>query len=115
MAIIKNYPADLDKATKYDLMRNPKMQKLSTAKGQRLTVIAYMLREEENNDGEIVKILSLKTKEGDLFATNSPVCIREFEAVIDCLDGDEPEFDLAVIDGVSRGGRHYVTCAWAHD
>ena len=114
MAIIKNYPAEMDKATKYDLIRNPQMQKLSTAKGQRLTVKAYMLREEPDANGELKKILSHITKDGDMFATNSPVCIREFEAIIDCLDGDEGEFDIMVLDGVSRNGRHYCTCAWAH-
>ena len=69
MAILKNYPENMSKATKYDLIRNPQMQKLSNAKGQRLTVKAYMLREEPDANGEVKKILSLVTKEGDMYAT----------------------------------------------
>lgn len=113
MSIIVNYPAEMTPALKYDLMRNPQMQKLSTAKGQRLSVAAYMIREDTNSDGEVVKILSIRTTDGDLFATNSPVCIREFEAVIEC--NPDTTFDIAVMDGISRNGRHYCTCAWAHD
>ena len=113
MAIIVNYPANMTPEMKYDLMNNPTMQKLSTAKGQRLQISAYMLRDDTNSDGQTVNVLSFKTKDGDLFATNSPICIREFMKIVDCKPN--AEFDIIVLDGVSRNGRHYCTCAWAHD
>ena len=113
MAILVNYPVEMTAELKYDLMRNPQMMKLSLAKGQRLTVSAYMIRDDVNSDGEAVKILSIRTEDGDLYATNSPVCIREFEAIIEC--NPEATFEIMVLDGVSRNGRHYCTCAWAHD
>lgn len=110
MAIIKQYPAELTAKDKYDLIRSPEIQKLSDVKGQTLDVTAYILREDTDSQGEIIRILSIKTADGDMFATNSPVCIREFEAILECTDAP---FALKILDGVSRAGRHFVTCAWA--
>lgn len=112
MTIIKQFPETIDNATKYDLLRSPKIEKMANVKGQRLDVVAYIIREETQESGEIVKICSVKTQDGDMYATNSKTFIREFEAVIECA-GDQP-FSLDVLDGVSRAGRHFVTCAWGH-
>lgn len=112
MTITKQFPVNLTNETKYDLLRSPKMQKMSDVKGQRLDVAAYIIREETTDAGEITTICSIKTQDGDLFATNSKTFIREFEAVTECV-GEQP-FALDVLDGVSRAGRHFVTCAWGH-
>lgn len=112
MTIMKQFPETLDNATKYDLLRSPKIQKMADVKGQRLDVTAYIIREETQDSGEITTICSIKTQDGDLYATNSKTFIREFEAVIECV-GEQP-FALDVLDGVSRAGRHFVTCAWGH-
>lgn len=109
MKTLSQYPIEMDAKLKYDLMRSPKMQKISQCKGQVLEVESYVLREDENAEGEITEVLSFRTPEGELFATNSGTFIREFKAVLECT---QPTFALEVIDGVSRAGRHFVTCAW---
>lgn len=109
MKTLSQYPIEMDAKLKYDLMRSPKMQKISMCKGQILDVDAYVLREDENAEGEITEVLSFRTPEGELFATNSGTFIREFKAILECT---QPEFSVEVIDGVSRAGRHFVTCAW---
>lgn len=112
MNILKQYPENMSNETKYDLLRSPKTQKMSDMKGQRLEVAAYMIREETNDSGEVSTICSIKTRDGDLFASNSKTFMREFDAIIECASGTEFAIDL--LDGVSRAGRHYLTCAWAH-
>lgn len=109
MKTINQYPVEMDSKLKYDLMRSPKMQKISLCKGQVLEVEAYVLREDETAEGEVTEVLSIRTPEGELYATNSKTFIREFKAVIECA---EPPFAVEVIDGISRAGRHFVTCAW---
>ena len=112
MTILRQFPQNMSNETKYDLLRSPKTQKMSDVKGQRLEVAACMLREETSESGEVITICSIKTRDGDLFATNSKTFVREFDAIIACTEGSE--FAIDVLDGVSRAGRHYVTCAWAH-
>lgn len=111
LKIIAQYPENMSAKDKYDLLRSPKTQRMQDMKGQRLEVSSYMIREETNDSGEVSTIVSVKTKDGDLVATNSKTFLREFEAIIQCVDGSE--FALDVLDGVSHNGRHYVTCAWA--
>ena len=112
MTILRQFPENLSNETKYDLLRSPKTQKMSDVKGQRLEVAAYMIREETTESGEVTTICSIKTRDGDLFATNSKTFMREFDAIVECSGGSE--FAIDVLDGVSRAGRHYLTCAWAH-
>ena len=112
MTILKQFPANLSNETKYDLIRSPKTQKMSDVKGQRLEVVAYIIREETTESGEVITICSVKTRDGDLFATNSKTFMREFDAIIECSGGSE--FAIDVLDGVSHAGRHYLICAWAH-
>ena len=109
MKTLKQYPENMDSKLKYDLMRSPKIQKISLCKGQVLDVEAYVIREDETGEGEITEVLSIKTPEGELYATNSKTFVREFKAILECCD---PPFAIEVIDGVSRAGRHFVTCAW---
>lgn len=110
LKIVAQYPENLSAKNKYDLMRSPKTQRMQDMKGQRLEVSAYMIREETNSEGEVTTIVTVKTKDGDLVATNSKTFLREFEAIIECVGC--AEFALDVMDGVSRNGHHYVTCAW---
>lgn len=109
MKTLKQYPETMDSKMKYDLMRSPKMQKISLCKGQVIDVDAFVLREDENAKGEITEVLSIKTPEGELYATNSGTFIREFKAVLECT---EPPFSVEVIGGMSRAERPFVTCAW---
>lgn len=110
MNILKSYPETMTPEIKYDLMRSPKTQRMADVKGQTLEVAAYMIREEDQ-DGKVVRICSVLTTDGDIFATNSATFNREFEAILEVAEGC---FSIEVIDGVSRAGRHFVTCAWAH-
>ena len=112
MAIIKQYPETMSAEIKYDLIKSPKIQKISMCKGQRLDVDAYIIREDTTDDGMIVTVCSIRTPEGEMYATNSRTFIREFEVILDCV-GSSP-FAIEVLDGISRAGRHFVTCAWAH-
>lgn len=109
MKTVAMYPETMDAKMKYDLMRSPITRKISDCRDQVLDVEAYVIREDETPEGEIKEVLSIKTPEGELFATNSPTFIREFKTVLECT---KPPFAVKVVDGVSRAGRHFVTCAW---
>ena len=48
----------------YNLTKAPNREKLVDIKGQTITLKSWALYEEENNKGEMVKILSLMTEDG---------------------------------------------------
>lgn len=95
----------------YMMTRSPALVKLSSAKDTTINVSAYALYEDEKvtKDGEVktVKILSLRTDDGKLYATNSQTFIDEFMYIVELFGLQQP---IRVVGGVSRSGRNFITC-----
>lgn len=86
------------KMDKYNLMI-ARGGNLMDYNGQRMDVRAYMLVEEERDDGEIVKAFKAIVKDGDneeVVGTNSPVFIRGLETFLDFMESDELKTFMAV-------------------
>lgn len=110
MTII-NASEHLSPAEKYTLTRGANVKKMSEAVGSRLELAAWMIRDEVTSTGELMRILSVKTTDNEYFSTNSPVMIREFDAIRECFNGAMPA--IQVLQGRSRSNRTYITCGIA--
>ena len=112
MTIIKS-TANLTMKEKYDLTRNPETLRMSDHKGEILSVDQYMIREEINSaTGETVRIVSIKS-DGEIYATNSTVFVREFESLLEMAESaNDSIHHIKVITGRSRQNREYVTCVY---
>lgn len=110
---IKKSTENLTMKELYDLTRNPETKRMSDHKGKTISVDQYMIREEEKGDtGEVVTIVSIKSGE-DIFATNSPTFVREFESLVDMAEKSGATIQhIKVTGGKSRAGREYVTCVY---
>ena len=110
-----------NKVLLYKLTRSPETQKMSTLDGQRIDVEHYCfyenLKTDKNGNESMVSILTLMTREGEIFGTNSKTIIEEFESILDIFEEDlEPEgaaIPIKVISGVSKNDRTYFTVAYA--
>lgn len=111
MTIIKTIPATLDKKTLYELTKSPKVGKMRNATGSVLEINAAIIYEDTNADGETRRILSIRTPEGELFATNSPTCVQEFEDLLDIF-GEELRC-VEIVSMRARSGREFITCVYA--
>lgn len=100
---------EFDKYEIYELTKSPDVQKMRNVAGQELEVVDFIEYENTDSNGEIKKIVVLKTAEGETFGTNSASFVKEFEDVISMA---EVPFNLGVISGKSKAGRSYLTCAW---
>lgn len=95
----------------YNLTKAPNRHKLVDIKGQTVTLKSWALYEEENNKGEMVKILSITTDGGEGYATNSATFIRDFESAVDMFKEFGDEFhQIQVVPGTSKNGREYISC-----
>ena len=95
----------------YNLTKAPNREKLVDIKGQTITLKSWALYEEENNKGEMVKILSLMTEDGKGYATNSSTFIRDFESAVDMFKEFGDEFhQIQVVPGMSKNNREYISC-----
>lgn len=112
MKILQSYPDPLPKKLAYDLTLSPRCQKMTDAKNTVLDVAAWCVYEDEDRDGNPRTILSLRTVEGETYATNSSTFRDDYQAMVD-LFGPDGITAIEVITGSSKAGREFITCAYA--
>ena len=104
-----------DKRELYFLTSAPTIGKISEHKGEQIGVAGYAFYVDEQlntETGEMqeVEILSIKTPEGEVFATNSATFIREFDKIVSMFGNN---FEISIIEGTSKKGRKFVSCVLA--
>lgn len=105
-----------DKRELYFMTTAPTIGKISDHKGEQFGVAGYAFYVDEQIDNEEtgemheVKLLSIKTPEGEVFATNSETFMREFEKIVDIFENG---FEISIIEGESKKGRKFVSCVLA--
>ena len=54
------------------------------------------------------------TKEGEVFATNSPTFIKDFRKLVDLFNSSNERVEkIEIISGLSKAGRTFITCKYA--
>ena len=98
----------------YDLTKPPAIKKMSSNEGETLSIDCAVIYEDMKMNGEIQKILSIRCKEsGEIFATNSPTFIHDFEDARDMMAEFKEEIHtIRVEGGTSRNGRHFISCVY---
>lgn len=113
MTIIKSNK-ELSVKERYMLTMSPKIGKMRDVVGQRVEVDTYAIYTDNDKDGNEQTILSIMTGDGDVFATNSPTFIRDFEQLVSMFeDCGESVEAIEVINGTSKAGREFITCAYS--
>lgn len=109
MEVIRKYPEDMSTREAYKLMNSNETKKMSDAEGSVLNPKAWIMYEDVTaKTGEIKKVVSLITEDGEIFGTISESFINAFERIVDFFDGEVGE--IKVVSGVSKAGRTYITC-----
>lgn len=104
MAIIRISDENMDKVTRYNLMKGNGADSLKNAAGSVLEVGAFIINE---LDEENLK-LSLVTLDGEMFVSTSQTCIKDFIDIADCWDNVLPPIEF--LTATSKKGREYLTC-----
>lgn len=110
MQIIKA-SENLTKREIYGMTRSPELEKMSDHVGDIIPVDKFVIYADAGEDGSEVTVLSIMTAEGKAVATNSATARREFEFILDLMEGES--FSVKVIQGKSKAGRTYITLALA--
>ena len=102
---------ELTKEELYFLTKAQDVQKMAEAVDSVLTLTAWCIYLDHNSDGEEVELFSMRTEDGETFATNSPTFIKAFREILDIFSPDEVK-RLKVMNGTSKNNRTFVTCAY---
>lgn len=110
-----------NKVLTYKLTRSPETQKMSSLNDQRIDVIHYCIYDDEKPDrnGEMKKstILTLMTRQGEIFGTNSATMREEFMNLVEIfgedLEREDGYIPVRVFKAMSKNDREFVTCTYA--
>ena len=102
---------DLTKEELYFLTKAQDVQKMTEAVDSVLEVTAWCIYLDKNADGEEVELFSMRTEDGETFATNSQTFIKAFREILDIFEPHEVQ-RIKVMNGVSKNNRTFVTCAY---
>ena len=114
MTIIKTSNDNMTAKDLYDMVRSPEILKMSSISvDETLYVLAYVLREDVNKDGEPVQILSIKDEDGVVYGTNSCTFIKDFFDILElCEQAGTPLNAVHVLHSQSKNGRPFIQCVY---
>lgn len=111
---IKTASKELNAKERYFLTMAPNIGKMKNAVGQRLEVDYWCIYEDTDRDGKPQTILSIKTDDGDVYATISATFIQEFIRMQEVFrEAGETVKAIEVIASKSKAGRDFITCVFA--
>lgn len=97
----------------YDMFESPDRLRGADLKGQQVHIDKYCLYEEDNAQGETVKVLTVSTTEGHVFATTSAAFVRTFDRIMELAHKCNVEdVCIEVVAERSKNNREYITAKY---
>lgn len=97
----------------YDMFESPDRLRGADLKDEQIHIDKYCLYEEEDAKGNIVKILTVLTTEGVIFATTSAAFIRTFDRIMELAHKcNVTDVCIEVIAERSKNNREYITAKY---
>lgn len=95
----------------YALTQAPDREKLTTVKGDTLTLASWVLYTDGNNKGDEVTLMAMTTVDGKAYCTNSATFCKDFGNAVEMYKQFGEEFTkIQVVTGTSKNGREYIAC-----
>ena len=102
---------ELTKQEMYFLTKAQDVMKMKDAVDSIVELSAWVIYTDVNADGEEVELFSMRTVDGETYATNSATFIRAFRDILDIFAPEEIT-KLKIMSGTSKNNRQFVTCAY---
>lgn len=103
---------ELTKQEIYFLTKAQDVMKMKDAVDSIVELSAWVIYTDVNADGEEVELFSMRTVDGETYATNSATFIKAFRDILDIFAPEEVT-KLKIMSGTSKNNRQFVTCAYA--
>lgn len=91
----------------YNMANGNDIKRMRDVADQTLELAGWLIFEDTKPDGEVSTIVSVKTREGEVYATNSPTFRRSFESMTAFFDSVDA---IRVVSATSKKGRPFITC-----
>ena len=115
MNIIKTNIADNEWTMdlSYDMFESPDRLRGADLKGEQVHIDKYCLYEEDNMQGDIVRVLTVSTTEGHVFATTSAAFVRTFDRIMELAKKcGVTDICVEIVAERSKNNREYITAKY---
>lgn len=99
---------ELDKRALYKHTRGQGIALKDVDHGKVIEPKEVVIFEQENNRGEIVKVVSIIDKDGSHYISSSPYFINELQDIAELMGADS--YAVMIIKKQSKAGRVFTTC-----
>lgn len=97
----------------YDMFESSDRLRGADLKGEQVHIDKYCLYEEDNAQGETVKVLTVSTTEGQVFATTSAAFVRTFDRIMELANRcGVTDVCIEVVAERSKNTREYITAKY---
>lgn len=100
----------------YDMFQSPDRQGVKDYKGQQFHTDKYAVYEEENANGNMIRLITILTDEGIVMTTNSTSFIRTFSSIAELAEkSNVKHYAFEVVAAKSRNNREFITAKYVKD
>lgn len=101
---------ELSKREEYKLCKDDNSISVQNAEGVVFEPEAYVLYETTDSKGNAIEVLSILSKDGDVYSAISETFKRHFFDIMESFEGSGEEFEILITSGTSRNGRKFASC-----
>lgn len=97
----------------YDMFESPDRGAVKDNSGKVVTINKYAIYEEYDNNGNIIRLLTMLTTENEVYVTSSPAFIRTFERIAELAQRSHLDtFSITFRKEKSKNNREYMTAVY---
>ena len=100
----------------YDMFESPDREAVKNNDGEIVTIHKFAIYEEYDNNGNIIKLLTMLTINDDVYVTSSPAFIRTFERIAELAQRSHLDtFSIEFRKEKSKNNREYMTAVYVKE
>lgn len=100
----------------YDMFESPDRSAVKDNSGKTLVINKYAIYEEYDNNGCIMRLLTMLADDNNVYVTSSPAFIRTFERIAELAQRSHLDvFAITFRKEKSKNNREYMTAVYAKE
>ena len=100
----------------YDMFESPDRSAVKDNSGKTVVITKYAIYEEYDNNGGIMRLLTMLTDDNNVYVTSSPAFIRTFERIAELAQRSHIDtFAITFRKEKSKNNREYMTAVYAKE
>lgn len=100
----------------YDMFESPDREAVKNSSGEIVTIHKFAIYEEYDNNGNVMRLLTMLTNDGNVYVTSSQAFIHTFERIAELAQRSHLDtFTVEFRKEKSKNNREYMTAVYVKE